>query len=56
MRTAAWETAPQITEKLFQRGSRGMSIYKILVKGAFSAIKHLLYKSFFASHEELMSP
>ena len=43
------------SEKLFQRGSRGRSIYMILVKGEFSAIKHLFYKTFSASHEELMS-
>ena len=34
MRTAAWETAPQIApEKLLQRGSGGqVSLYMILVK------------------------
>ena len=56
MRTGAQETAPQITERLLHRGSGGRSIYKILVKGEFSAIKCLLYKRFSASHEELMSP
>ena len=44
------------SETLFQKGSRGMSIYMILVKGEFSAIKHLFYKRFSASHEGLMSP
>ena len=36
-------------------GSGGRSIYEILVKGEFSAIKHSSYKRFSASHEELMS-
>ena len=40
---------------LLQRRSGGRSIYKILVKGKFSAIKCLLYKRFSASHKELMS-
>ena len=43
------------SERLLQIGSGGRSVYKILVKAAFSAIKHLLYKRFSASHEELMS-
>ena len=43
------------SKRLLQRGSGERSIYKILVKGEFSAIKHLLYKRFSASHEELMS-
>ena len=43
------------SERLLQIGSGGRSVYKILVKVAFSAIKHLLYKRFSASHEELMS-
>ena len=56
MRTAARDRVPHIAlEKLFQRGNGGRSIYMILVKGEFSAIKHLFYKSFSASHEELMS-
>ena len=38
------------------RGSRGRSIYKILVMGEFSAIKRLLYTRLSARHEELMSP
>ena len=52
MRTAAQETTPQI---LLQTRSGGRSIYKILVKGEFSAIKCFLYKRFSASQEELMS-
>ena len=32
------------------------SVCKILVKAEFSAIKHLLYKRFSASHQEPMSP
>ena len=35
------------SEKLLQRGSGGRSIYD-LVKGEFSATRHLLYKRFFA--------
>ena len=46
MRTAAWETAPQIALRLLQRGSGG----RFLVKGEFNAVKHLLYKRFSASH------
>ena len=42
------------SERLFQRDSQGRSIYNILVKGEFSAIKHLLYKRFSASHKELI--
>ena len=44
-----------ISEKLPQRGSRGRSIYKILVKEEFNVIKFLFYKKLSASHEELMS-
>ena len=46
MRTAAWETAPQLAMR---------DCYMILVKAEFSAIKGLFYKRFFISHEELMS-
>ena len=55
MRTAAQEAALQIALRLPQRGSGGGSVYKILVKGEFSAIKHSLYKRFSPSHEDLMS-
>ena len=44
------------SERLLQRGSGGSSGCKILVKEEFSASKHLLYKRFSVSHEELMSP
>ena len=45
------------SERLLQRssGGRSRSIYKVLVKGEFSTVKHSFYKRFFASHEELMS-
>ena len=55
MRTAAWEAASQIALKLLQSSSGGKSIYKILVKREFSAVKCLLYKQFPASQAELMS-
>ena len=42
-------------KRLLQRGSQGRSIYKMLVKMEFNAIKNLLYKRFSASHKELMS-
>ena len=54
MRTAAQEAAPQIA--LRDLKSQWGKIYKILVKGEFSAIKFLLYKKFSSSHEELISP
>ena len=44
------------SERLLQRGSGEKSIYKILVKGEFSVIKHSFYKRYSASHKELMSP
>ena len=44
------------SERLPQRGSGGRSIYKILVKEEFNAIKCLLYKRFSARHKELMTP
>ena len=43
------------SERLLQGGSERRSIYKILVNGEFSAIKHLLYKKFSASQEEQIS-
>ena len=43
------------SERLFQRGSGGKSIYKILVKREFNAVKCLLYKQFPASQVEMMS-
>ena len=44
------------SERLLQSGSRGESIYKVLVKGEFNTMKHSFYKRFFVSHEGLMSP
>ena len=41
---------------LLQRSSRRRSIYKVLVKAEFSAMKHSFYKRFSVSHEDLMSP
>ena len=38
-----------------ERGTEGRSTHKVLVKGEFSAIKHLIYKRFSARHEEMMS-
>ena len=54
MKTAVWETAPQIV----LRNCSNQVVEEvdiILVKGEFSAIKHLLYKRFLASREELKS-
>ena len=50
------DSASDSSERLLQRGSGGWSIYKILVKDEFNAIKLLFYKRFFTIHEELMSP
>ena len=44
------------SERLLQSGSGGKSIYKVLVKGEFNAMKHSICKRFFVSHEDLMSP
>ena len=43
------------SEELLQRGTEGRPTHKVLVKGDFSAIKHLIYKRFSARHEEMMS-
>ena len=56
MRTAAREAVSQIALRLFQSGSGGRPIYKVLVKGEFDAMKHSFYKRFFVIHEALMSP
>ena len=57
MQTAAREAASQIAlKRLLQSGSGGKSIYKVLVKGEFNAMKHSICKRFFVSHEGLMSP
>ena len=47
------DSTSERSEKLLQGGGR--SIY-ILVKEEFSAITCLVYKRFYASEEELMSP
>ena len=44
------------SERLLQSRSGGKSIYKVLVKGEFNTMKHLIYKRFFVSREGLMSP
>ena len=44
------------SERLLLSGSGGKSIYKILVKGEFNAMKHSFYKRLFVSHEDLISP
>ena len=51
MQTAARETAPQRAEKLLQKGSDRRSVYVILVKEKFDALKHLSYKRFSVSLE-----
>ena len=55
MRTAAQETASQRTVRNCSKETVGGGQYVTLVKGEFSAIKHLLYKRFPASREELKS-
>ena len=40
------ESTSDSSEKLLQRGSRGRSIYKILVKGEFNASTFILLKVF----------
>ena len=50
------DSASDSSERLLQKGSGERSTYKILMKGEFNAIKHLLYKRFSVSHMELMSP
>ena len=52
-RVSTSESSERLLSRVF---SRGRSVYKILVKGKFSAIKHSFYKRFHASHKELMSP
>ena len=43
------------SERLLQSSSGEKSIYKILLKGEFKAIKCSRYKRFSARHEEVMS-
>ena len=49
MRTMAQEIAAQIALRLLQRSNGGRWICEILVKGEFSAIKCLLYKTLSAT-------
>ena len=35
------------SERLFQSGSGGKSIHKVLVKGTFNTMKHIFYKRVF---------
>ena len=44
------------SERLLQSGSGGKAIHEVLVKGEFNAMKHSIYKRFFVSREDLMSP
>ena len=44
------------SERLLQSRRGGMSIYKVLMKGAFNTMKRSFYKRVFVSHEDLMSP
>ena len=44
MRTAAGEVAFQIALRLLQSGNGVKSVYKVLVKREFSAMKHSSYK------------
>ena len=55
MRTAGGWRLRELQETAAKRWW-GRSVYKILVKRGFSAIKCLLYKRFSAGQEELMSP
>ena len=55
MRTAAQETASQRTLRNCSKETVGEGQYVTLVKGEFSAIKHLFYKRFPATCEELKS-
>ena len=44
------------SERLLQSGSGGESVYKVLGKGEFNAMKHSVYPRLFVSPEGLMSP
>ena len=53
IKSATFSTvSPSICHEVMGRGSQGRSIYKISVKGEFSAIKQLLYKRFSTSHKD----
>ena len=57
-RTATWETASQVTQKLLQRGRGEVWVYVISVNQGIHAIKHIFFQKFSsslvtsASHEE----
>ena len=42
------------SERLLQSGSRGKTIYKVLVKGEFNAMKQSFYNRLFVSHKDLV--
>ena len=44
------------SKRLLQSDSGGKSIYKVLVMGEFSIMKHSFYKRFFVGHEDLIPP
>ena len=44
------------SERLFQRGSGGRSVYKALVKGSVIPLGTFFYRSLSVSHKDLMSP
>ena len=55
MRTAAWEIAPQIALRNCAKEVVGKVSICDFGEGGVQTIKHLSYKRFSASHEELMS-
>ena len=57
MRTIAWETVCQIALRNCSKEVTGkVSIYVILMKGEYKAIKHIFsLQKVFASHKEQMS-
>ena len=55
MRTAAQERASQRTVRNCSKETVGGGQYVTLVKGEFSAIKHLFYKRYSARLEKLKS-
>ena len=46
MRTAAWEAASQIAVRDCSKAAVGERQYKVLVKGEFNTMKHLIYRRF----------
>ena len=55
MRTAAWESAPRIALRNCTKEVVGKVNICDFGEGGVQTIKHLSYKRFSASHEELMS-